>query len=423
MDFFSKLKLSFQDKGLRNRLLFVLGALAITRLLAAIPVPGVDAAKLATFFAGSQFFGFLNIFSGSGLSNLSIIMLGVGPYITATVIMQVLTIVSEKIKVMYQEDGQAGRDKFNQISRLITVPIAFVQAFGLLLVLEKSGALASLSATGLIINVLVITGGSMLLMWIGELISEFGIGNGISLIIFAGIVSRLPTALAQLSLTFTAAQIPTYLLFVAFACIVIAGVVFISEAERPIPVTYAKRVTGSKVSGGVSTYLPLRINQAGVMPIIFGVSLLIFPQTLFKFLSQLSTSGALHSISLSLSNFLSNNTIHNILYFIFVFVFTYFYTAITFDPDQVAKNLQQSGAFVPGVRPGQSTADYLSKVLIRITLVGALFLGIIAVLPFILSAFTGAAELTIGGTALLIVVQVIIDFIKKIEAQITMREY
>jgi preprotein translocase subunit SecY len=423
MDFFSKLKLSFQDKGLRNRLLFVLGALTVTRLLAAIPVPGVDAAKLAAFFSGSQFFGFLNIFSGSGLSNLSIIMLGVGPFITGSIIMQVLTIVSPKIKEMYQEDGQAGRDKFNQISRIITVPIAFIQAFGLLLILERSGVLAPLSLTGLIINILVITAGSMLLMWIGELISEFGIGNGVSLIIFAGIVTRLPTALAQLSLTFTAADIPTYLFFIVFAFLVIAGVVFISEAERPVPVTYAKRVTGAKVSGGVSTYLPLRLNQAGVMPIIFATSILLFPQMIFKILAQVSTIAWLKSVSGSLNDFLLNNTWHAILYFIFVFIFTYFYTAITFDPDQISKNLQQGGAFIPGVRPGQATADYLSKVLVRITLVGALFLGAVAVLPLILSSLTGTAELTIGGTALLIVVQVVIDFVKKVEAQITMREY
>ncbi len=423
MNFFSKLKMSFQDKGLRGRLLFVLGALTITRLLTTIPVPGIDPVKLATFFAGNEFFGFLNVFSGSGLSNLSIVMLGVGPYITGSIIMQVLTMTSDKLKAMYQEEGQAGRNKFNQISRIITIPIAFIQGFSLLVYLQRSGVLANLSVMDMVVNVLVVTAGSVLLMWIGELISEFGIGNGVSLIIFAGIVTRLPTLLGQLSLTFTTAQLPTYLFLVIFSFLVIAGVVFISEAERPVPVTYAKRVTGSTVSGGVSTYLPLRLNQAGVMPIIFATSILIFPQMILKVVATLASNPLLKSFATTANDWLSNDTTHAVLYFFFVFIFTYFYTAITFDPDQISKNLQQSGAFIPGVRPGQPTADYLSRVLTRITLVGALFLGIVAVLPLILKSVTSISAFAVGGTSLLIVVSVVIDFVKKIQAQITMREY
>lgn len=423
MNFFSKLKMSFQDRGLRNRLLFVLGALTLTRLLATIPVPGIDPVKLSTFFAGNEFFGFLNVFSGSGLSNLSIVMLGVGPYITASIIMQVLTMMSDKLKAMYQEEGQIGRDRFNQISRLITIPIAFIQGFGLLLVLQRSGVLTNLSITGLVVNLLVITAGSVLLMWIGELMSEFGIGNGVSLIIFAGIVTRLPTDIGQAILSFSAAQIPTYLLFIVLSLVVIYGVVFISEAERPVPITYAKRVTGSTVGGGVSTYLPLRLNQAGVIPIIFATSILLFPQMIFKFLSAAASNTMIRSVSGTLNNWLLNDWIHGVLYFLAVFIFTYFYTAVTFDPDQIAKNLQQTGAFIPGVRPGQSTADYLSRVLTRITLVGALFLGAVAVLPLIVKGATGITSLAVGGTALLIVVSVVIDLIKKIEAQVTMREY
>jgi len=413
----------WEDKGLRNRLLFVGIALVISRLLAVIPVPGIDAAKLNEFFSGSQFFSFLNIFSGGGMSRLSIVMLGVSPYITASVAMQLLTMISSKLKSMYQEEGEAGRSKFNQISRTITVPIAFIQAFGFLMLLAKSGIITNLTRVELIVNIIVITAGSMLFMWIGELMTEFGIGNGVSLLIFAGIVARLPTTITQLSLIFSISQIPMYILFAAFALLVIYGVVFISEAERPVPVTYAKTVRGGNVSGGVSTYLPLRVSQAGVMPIIFGMSILLFPQMIFKFLATANVSPMIKSISASLNGFISNQGVYAALYFILVFLFTYFYTAITFDPDQISKNLQQSGAFIPGVRPGQSTSDYLGNVLTRITLLGATFLGVVAVLPLVVTSITGISSLAVGGTALLIVVSVVIDLIKKVDAQITMREY
>lgn len=413
----------FQDKGLRSRLLFVLGALAVSRLLASIPVPGIDAGKLLTFFSGNDFLSFLNVFSGGGMSKLSIVMLGVGPYITSSIIMQLLTMMSSKVKNMYQEEGEIGRRKFTQISRALTIPIAVIQGFAFLQLLQSSAVLPSMDAFGFAFNLLIIVAGSMLMMWIGELMTEFGIGNGTSLLIFAGIVDRLPTSISQLSLTFNVSQIPVYiLLFVVFLA-VIAGVVFISEAERPVPVTYAKRIAGSKVSGGVSTYLPLRLNQAGVIPIIFGMSILLFPQMLFKFLAQSVSDGTLKSIFASLNSFLSNSWTHGILYFLLVFLFTYFYTAVTFDPDKISKNLQQGGAFIPGVRPGQSTSEYLAKVLTRITLVGALFLGVIAVLPLIVQGFSGISSVAVGGTALLIVVSVVIDLIKKIQAQITMREY
>ncbi len=412
-----------EDKGLRNRLLFLALALVISRLLSTVPIPGIDAAKLNEFFSGSEFFSFLNIFSGGGMSHLSIVMLGVSPYITASVAMQLLTMVSGKLKSMYQEEGEAGRSKFNQISRIITVPIAFVQAFGFLMLLANSGIISNLSHIQLLVNVIVITAGSILFMWIGELMTEFGIGNGISLLIFAGIVARLPSTITQLSLTFSISQIPMYLLFAAFSLIVIYGVVFISEAERPVPVTYAKTIRGSKVSGGISTYLPLRVSQAGVMPIIFGMSILLFPQMIFKFLASAHVSAAIKSISATLNNWMSNQLIYAILYFILVFLFTYFYTAVTFDPDQISKNLQQSGAFIPGVRPGQSTSEYLGKVLTRITLLGAVFLSVVAVLPLAVRSITGIASLAVGGTALLIVVTVVIDLIKKVDAQITMREY
>jgi preprotein translocase subunit SecY len=423
MNFWNKIKMVFGDKSLRSRLLFVAGALLISRLLATIPIPGIDAIKLSNFFSGSQFLGFLDIFSGGGLSNFSIVMLGVGPYITGSIIMQLLTMMVPRLKAMYQEEGEIGRRKFTQYSRLITVPIAFVQGFSFIVLLQKSGVITNFSSMDMFVNMMVIVAGAVIMMWIGEMMTEFGIGNGTSLLIFAGIVSRLPSALSQMSLSFSTSQIPMYLLFTGVSLLVIYAVVFITEAERPVPVTYAKRIRGSKVYGGISTYLPLRVNQAGVIPIIFAMSILLFPQMIFKFLSQVATNDVVKTVAGSLNDFVSNSWVHAISYFILVFLFTFFYTAVSFDPDSISKNLQQNGAFVPGVRPGQSTSDYLAKVLTRITLVGALFLGIIAVLPLVVKSMTGISSIAVGGTALLIVVSVVIDLIKKIEAQITMREY
>ncbi|MEI8123926.1 MAG: preprotein translocase subunit SecY [bacterium] len=423
MNFWNEIKMVFGDKSLRSRLLFVAGALLISRLLATIPIPGIDAIKLSNFFSGSQFLGFLDIFSGGGLSNFSIVMLGVGPYITGSIIMQLLTMMVPRLKAMYQEEGEIGRRKFTQYSRLITVPIAFVQGFSFIVLLQKSGVITNFSSMDMFVNMMVIVAGAVIMMWIGEMMTEFGIGNGTSLLIFAGIVSRLPSALSQMSLSFSTSQIPMYLLFTGVSLLVIYAVVFITEAERPVPVTYAKRIRGSKVYGGISTYLPLRVNQAGVIPIIFAMSILLFPQMIFKFLSQVATNDVVKTVAGSLNDFVSNSWVHAISYFILVFLFTFFYTAVSFDPDSISKNLQQNGAFVPGVRPGQSTSDYLAKVLTRITLVGALFLGIIAVLPLVVKSMTGISSIAVGGTALLIVVSVVIDLIKKIEAQITMREY
>ncbi|MFH0755172.1 MAG: preprotein translocase subunit SecY [bacterium] len=423
MNFFNKLKTIFYDKGLRGRILFILGALCISRLLASIPISGIDTAKLLSFFSGNDFLSFLNVFSGGGMSNLSIVMLGVGPYITASIIMQLLTMMSSKIKNMYQEEGEIGRRKFMQMSRILTVPIALIQGFAFLKLLENSAVITHINFFDFSLNLLIITAGAMLMMWIGELMTEFGIGNGTSLLIFAGIVAGLPATISHMSASFSIDQIPIYLILGIVFLIVIFGIVFISEAERPIPVTYAKRVMGSKVSGGVSTYLPLRLNQAGVIPIIFAMSILLFPQMIFKYLSSIAINDIVKNIAITLNDFLANAWVNGILYFLLVFLFTYFYTAITFDPDQISKNLQQGGAFIPGIRPGISTSEYLAKILTRITLIGALFLGTIAVLPLIVQSVSGISSIAVGGTALLIVVSVVIDLIKKIQAQITMREY
>lgn len=417
-----KIKMMFSDKILRSRILFILGALIVFRLLSAIPIPGVDILKLQTFINNNQFLGVLNIFSGGGLSTLSIIMLGVGPYITGSIIMQLLTMMSPRLKAMYQEDGEIGRKKFNQISRLITVPLALVQGLALLSFLGKQGILGDLSIFGMITNISVVVAGSMFIMWIGELMSEFGIGNGVSIIIFAGIVASIPTALSQFLFTFDIANLPTYILFLIIGALIVAGVVIVSEAERPVPVTYAKQIRGEHVSGGTQTYLPIRVNQAGVIPIIFALSILLFPQMIGSFLAT-STNAVLVSISNGLMWFVNNTWIYSIAYFILVFLFTYFYTAVTFDPEQISTNLQKNGAFIPGIRPGASTKEYLSKILNRTTMMGAVFLGVIAVLPLVMKSITGISSFSIGGTSLLIVVSVVLDLIKKTDAQLSMREY
>lgn len=418
----SKFNLVFGDAILRKRIFFTLGALVLFRVLATIPIPGVDTLRLESFLANNEFFGLINIFSGGGLSNLSIVMLGVGPFITASIIMQLLTIMSPRLKALYQEEGEAGRRKFAQYSRLLTVPLAIVQAYGFLALLRSQGVIGDFGFSEFALNIIIVTAGSMLLMWVGELISEFGIGNGVSLIIFAGIVAALPAQAVRFQFIFDVAQIPLYLALLAGAILIIAGVVIITEAERPIPVTYAKRVRGMKVYGGISTYLPLRLNQAGVIPIIFALSILLFPQMIFRFLAAVNNEIISRSSEFILS-LLANGWIYAGFYFVLVFAFTYFYTAVTFDPNSIAANLQKNGAFIPGVRPGQSTSEHIARILTRLTLVGAIFLGIIAVLPLAVRAFTGITTFAIGGTALLIVVSVVIDLIKKIDSQISIREY
>jgi len=367
-------------------------------------------------------FGLLNIFSGGGLSQLSLVMLGVGPYITATIIMQLLTIIFPKLKKAYYEEGAEGRAKFNRISRYLTVPLGALQGYAFLNLLVSQKVIPTLPFMDMIGNVAVITAGSMFLMWIGELISEYKIGNGVSLIIFAGIVSSLPGQIIYSIQNYTPSVLPTYIAFIVLSVLVIAGVVFVSEGERKIPVSYAKQVRGNKVYGGASSYLPLRVNQAGVIPIIFAISLLLLPQFFAQIASLISPETATW-VNDKVNGFFNNQALYSLAYFVLVVVFTYFYTAITFDPQEISKNLQRSGGFVPGIRPGQSTAEMISKVVHRTTLFGALFLGIIAILPNITQMVTGIQALTIGGTALLIVVSVALETMKQIESQLTMREY
>ncbi len=421
--FIQRLKLIVTDEGLRARIVFLLGALIVFRLLAAIPIPGVDKAALETFFAQNDFLGVLNLFSGGGLMNLSIVMLGVGPYITASIIMQLMSIMSPKIKALYTEEGEAGRQKFTQYARMLTVPLAFIQAFGFLMLLTRQGIVTNLEMVPFLVNVAVVAAGSILLMWIGELISEFGIGNGVSILIFAGIVAGLPLVVSQTLLNYDPSQIPLYLGVLVSAVLMTAAVVVITEAERPVPVTYAKQVRGGKSYGGVSTYIPLRVNQAGVIPIIFALSILLFPSMIFQYLSAGDSNPDLASFAEKANTLMADPWLHGVLYFVLVVAFTYFYTAVTFDPQSISTNLQKSGAFIPGVRPGTMTTEYLGNIITRITLVGALFLGVIAVLPNIMQAITGSSAFAIGGTSLLIVVSVVLDLVRKIDAQVSIREY
>lgn len=412
----------FKIKDLRNDVLAVFFLLACFRVLAAIPIPGINLSRLRDFLAGNQLFGFLNIFSGGTLNNLSVVMLGVAPYITATIIMQLLTMIFPKFKEMYYEEGAVGRAKFNRYSRYLTVPFAGLQAFGFLKLLISQNVVPPLDFFDMTRNIVLVTAGTMILVWLGEMITERKIGNGISLIIFAGIVSGFPAAVQRTIFAYEPGVLPTYIAFVAVAILIITGVVFIQEGERKIPVAYAKRVRGIKMYGGVSSYLPIKVNQAGVIPIIFAISVLLFPQFLAQAAAIFSTNFSL-KLSGLVGRLFENQYLYASLYFLLVAVFTYFYTAVTFDPKEVAKNLQRAGGFITGIRPGESTSIFLSKIISRVTFSGAIFLGLIAISPNISQIITGIAVLTIGGTALLIVISVALETARHLNSQLIMREY
>jgi len=411
---FNRIAQIIKTKELRNKIVFVLSMFAVFRLLANIPIPGIDLARIQEFFAMNQFFGMLNLFTGGALDKVSLVMLGLGPYITAIIIMQLLTMIFPALEKLYKEEGEQGRQKFNQYARLATPAFAALQSYAMLMFLKAQGVIAQMGAFEMITSILAITGGTVILMWIGELISEKGIGNGVSLLIFAGIVADVPNNIRQIFYTYDPSQLIPYIAFALASVFIIGAVVLVNEGRRNIPVSYAKRVRGSKMYGGVSTYLPMTLNPAGVIPIIFALSLLMLP----------NMAGTFLKIDW-LTNMFTNNWIYGALYFILVFVFTFFYTAVTFDPKNISSNLQKMGGFVPGVRPGQATEEYLQSVLNRLLVIGATFLGIIAIMPLIVQGLTGIQQFSfmIGGTALLIIVSVVLDTMKQIDAQIEMREY
>lgn len=420
----NRLRLIWKVKELRNKVLFVTAILAIFRLAAAVPIPGVDTAQLEAFIQSNQFFGLLNVFSGGTLESMSVMMLGVGPYITATIILQLLTMIFPKLKQIYQEEGEAGRQKFNQYGRMLTVPLAMLQGFAFIRLLSSQGILGNLDTLTLVTNIAIVTAGSVFLMWLGELITEKGIGNGVSLLIFAGIVSVVPQAITRTIQTYEPSQLPGLLAFVFISVVVIGSIVLIDEAQRKIPIVYAKRVRGNKMYGGVQTFLPIRVNSAGVIPIIFAISIVLFPGMIASFF-QTSDVVWLANLAGRLQGFASGTSwTYAFFYFILVFGFTYFYTAIVFDPQEVAKNVQRAGGFVPGIRPGEPTGRHIGKIVSRTTLIGATFLGVVAVLPTVMQqSFSTTTSLTIGGTSVLIVVSVVLETMRQIEGQLSMREY
>ena len=420
--FIEKIRQIWKVRDLRNNILFVLLMLVIFRLAAHIPVPGVDTAALKQLFNSNQLLGLMDLFSGGGMKNFSIVMMGVAPYITSSIIFQLLGMIVPKIEDMQKEES--GRQKINTWTRWATVPLAALQAYAMINLLSRSSLhiLGAISGFDMLLMIVTITAGTVFLMWLGELISEKKIGNGISLLIFAGIVAALPQGISQLLLTFDKSQLFLMIGLVVISIITVVGVVIINEGQRNVPVQYARQIRGNRSFGGTSTHLPLRVNMAGVIPIIFAISLIMIPSMVAQFFLQAKTVW-LVNLSQGTINFFQNQLYYGIIYFVLVFAFTYFYTEIIFHPEQIAENLQKQGGFIPGIRPGAQTAEYLGNTTHKIILVGALFLGLIAILPLVLRYFTGIQSLAIGGTSMLIVVSVVIDTVKQIQSQLTMREY
>ena len=419
---FSLFKNSLKSKEVRNKLLFTLLIFSIFRIFAHIPVAGVNLVQLRSLFAQNQFLGLLDIFSGGTLANFSIMALGLNPYINASIILQLLGMVYPKIEEL-QKEGESGRQKINQYTRMLTVPLSALQAIGMYALLKNQGIIANLGPINIISFIVTMTAGTLLLVWMGELVTEKGVGNGISLLIFAGIVSRIPVAFTQTASVVNAQNLSNIAVFLVMGLLVIGSIVVINEATRKIPILYAKQMRGNKTYGGQSTHIPLRLNQAGVIPIIFAVSLVLLPSLLSNYFLA-SRNNTLHNIGSVLGVWFNPNGItYNLFYFILVIGFTYFYTAVVFNPKKIAEEIQKYGGFIPGIRPGTPTADYLNYILTRITLAGAIFLGIIAIFPTIARAFTNVQNLILGGTGILIVVSVVLETIKAIEAQLVMRNY
>ena len=413
---------AFKIPDLRKKILFTALVLVVFRLASHIPVAGINLIALKRLFSQNQFLGLLDIFSGGTLANFSVMALGLNPYINASIILQLLTLVFPKLEALSKE-GEYGREKINQYTRWLTIPLSIFQALGMFALLKSQRIIQQVTPLQIVSIVTTMVAGTLFLMWLGELITDKGIGNGISLLIFAGIVGRLPVSFGQTAATLDSTKIFNMIMFVALALAVIASVVFIEEAVRKVRIEYAKRIYGGKMYGGQSTFLPLKINQAGVIPIIFAVSLVLLPSMVGRFLSQVPNK-AVASVALFLANaFNPQGFFYNFTYFVLVVGFTYFYTAVIFNPVKISDEIKKHGGFIPGIRPGVSTASYLNYILTRITLAGAVFLGSIAVLPSLMQSGTGVSTLTIGGTGVLIVVSVVLETFKVIENMVQMRGY
>jgi preprotein translocase subunit SecY len=420
LDTFKKILAS---PDLTKKILFTVALLTLTRLMAHIPIPGAALSNLHDFFASNQLFGLMDIFSGGTISRFSIILMGVGPYINASIIIQLLTMIVPQLENLSKE-GQSGRNQLNQYTRLLTVPLALLQSYGTIALLQQSKLVGAMDTQQLVVSLITATAGCVLLMWLGELITESGIGNGVSLIITTGIISGIPgqirnnLALASVDTT----KIITFALLVILIILEIALIVYVNEAQRNVPVTYARQVRGSKTYGGADTYLPLRVTTAGVIPIIFALSLMVFPNVLANFFGHAHTQWLADAANW-LNQLFNNQWFYGIFYFVMVILFTFFYTSVIFRPEQVAENMQKQGGFIPGVRPGNQTTNFLGQTMIRITVVGALFLAVIAVAPLVTQALLGTKNLLLTGTGVLILVSVTIDTIKQIKSNILMRSY
>ena len=410
---------------LRKKILFTLGVIVLFRVAAHIPIPGIDLNAIRSLVSGNQLLQLLDLFSGGTLFNFSIIALGLNPYINASIIMQLLAVVIPKIEEL-QKEGEYGRQKINQYTRYLAVPIAIVQSYGVIIFLQKSGGglLTGLSLLQLAAIMATLVAGTLMLMWLGELITEQGIGNGISLLIFAGIVGRLPVTVLQTKEVLNPNNLLTIGVVLLLGLAIIVGVIIANEGQRKILIQYARRIRGNRLYGGQTTHLPIRLNQAGVIPIIFAVSIILIPGMLGTFFAQAAPAASqLARIAKQVQDLFNNTTFYSSVYFFLVLIFTYIYTSIIFNPIKVADEIKKYGGFIPGIRPGKSTADYLSFISTRLTLVGGVFLGSVAVAPFIMTNITRIETLAFGGTGLLIVISVILETSKQLESQLIMRSY
>lgn len=412
-------KRAIKSPDIRRKLFITAGILVVYRLIAHIPAAGIDKTSLQALFLGSPLLSLLDIFSGGTLANFSILALGLTPYINASIIMQLMSYVVPKLEELSKE-GEYGQEKINHYTRFLMIPLAAAQSFGMFSLLKSQNIIGGLSALSLVALIITMTAGAVLSVWLGELITEYGISNGISFLIFSGIVARLPVTLGQSTILVGAKDVLKAVVFIALAGGIVGLIVFMNEATRKIPVNYA-RSTGRRAIS--SSYLPLRLNQAGVIPIIFAVSLVLLPSLASQLLANVPNVKVAHLATQLAQSFNPQSLLYNLIYFSLVVGFTYFYTSVVFNPEKISENLKKSGGFIPGIRPGTQTTDYLSKILNRITLVGAIFLGLIAVLPSLFQNSLGVQNLAIGGTGVLIVVSVVLELSREVESQLVMKKY
>lgn len=416
---FEILKKAINTPDIRKKLLITFGLLVFYRLISHIPLPGIDREGLSSLFASSQLLGLVDVFSGGSLSRFSLTIIGIGPYISASIAMQMFTYTIPSLKELTKE-GQYGQEKINRYTKYLTLPVGIIQSFGIYILFQKQGLFTELAPLELTSLIVTLVAGAFIVMWIGDLITEQNLGNGISLIVLIGIVSSIPISSQSALLSFQSGELINLIFTGVISFLVVMGAIFVNEAARKIPIAYA---SSNRASYSGDSFLPLKINQAGVIPIIFAIAIVLIPSFLGNLFVQ-SSSNVINSIGAFLNfNFAPSSIYYNLLYFFAVFFFTFVYTALTFNPEDIADNLKNRGGYVPGIRPGKATVEYLNNVLTRVTFVGALFLGLIAILPNIASSVTGITSITIGGAGVLIVVSVVLESLKKIESQVIMHEY